>query len=45
MKNNEVVNMEQIYCRLSQKINSNNFPVLIAIDGRCAAGKRLWRHG
>lgn len=39
MKNNEVVNMEQIYCRLSQKINSNNFPVLIAIDGRCAAGK------
>ncbi|MCI8718649.1 MAG: uridine kinase [Lachnospiraceae bacterium] len=39
MKNNKVINMEQIYCELSQKINSSDLPVLIAVDGRCAAGK------
>lgn len=39
MKNNKVINMEQIYCELSQKINSNDLPVFIAVDGRCAAGK------
>ena len=39
MKNNKDINMEQIYCELSQKINSSDLPVLIAVDGRCAAGK------
>lgn len=39
MEHNKVVNIEQIYSKLSQKINSDDFPTLIAIDGRCAAGK------